>query len=139
MESTRATADGVFPSTCWECSVCCGSLVTVADGRVTKVAPNAGHPHSKGAFCVKGIRRATGLNIVGGEDIANARTILIVGRNSYAADPVQWAALKQAKERGARIVVIDPKRIPACDLADLWLRPRPGADAAIALAMMQVM
>src|ERR1044071_10375480 len=31
--------------------------------------------------------RATGLNIVGGEDVANARTILIVGRNSYAADP----------------------------------------------------
>ena len=83
--------------------------------------------------------RATGLNIGGGEDVANARTILIVGRNSYAADPVQWAAIKQAKERGARIVVVDPKRIPACDLADLWLRPRPGADAAVALAMMQVM
>jgi len=228
--------DGVFPSTCWECSVCCGSLVTVADGHVTNVAPNPQHPHSKGAFCVKGIRgapgltygpsritqprrrcgprgsgqwqeiswdealdemanrlaevrqqygplaitgavsgaffsrglvvallmrslgspnwminqdlcggcravsaRATGLNIGGGEDVANARTILIVGRNSYAADPVQWAAIKQAKERGARIVVVDPKRIPACDLADLWLRPRPGADAAVALAMMQVM
>ena len=28
--------------------------------------------------------------------------------------------------------VIDPKRIPACDLADVWLRPRPGTDAAIA-------
>src|SRR5215472_8274574 len=228
--------DGVFPSTCWECSVCCGSLVAIADGRVTNVAPNPQHPHSKGAFCVKGIRgapgltygpsritqprrrsgprgsgqwqeiswdealdemadrlaavreehgplaiagavsgaffsrglivallmrslgspnwminqdlcggcravsaRATGLNIVGGDDVANARTILIIGRNSYAADPVQRAALKQAKERGARIIVIDPKRIPACDLADLWLRPRPGTDAAIALAMMQVM
>jgi anaerobic selenocysteine-containing dehydrogenase len=232
----NSNIDGTFPSTCWECSVCCGSLVTVADGRVTNVAPNPQHPHSKGAFCVKGIRgapgityapsrvthprrrsgprgsgqwqeiswdealdemadrlaavreqhgplaiaggvsgaffsrglivallmrslgspnwminqdlcggcravsaRATGLNIVGGEDVANARTILIVGRNSYAADPVQWTAIKQAKERGARIVVIDPKRIPACDLADLWLRPRPGTDAAIALAMMQVM
>src|SRR5262249_11777787 len=83
--------------------------------------------------------RTPGLNMVCGEDIANARSILIVGRNSYAADPVQWAAIKQSKEHGARIVVIDPKRIPACDLADLWLRPRPGTDAAIALAMMQVM
>ena len=53
--------DGVFPSTCWECSVCCGSLVTVADGHVTNVAPNPQHPHSKGAFCVKGIRGAPGL------------------------------------------------------------------------------
>ncbi|HEV2955856.1 MAG TPA: hypothetical protein VGX95_07045, partial [Xanthobacteraceae bacterium] len=61
MQSTPATADGVFPSTCWECSVCCGSLVTVADGRVTNVAPNPQHPHSKGAFCVKGIRGAPGI------------------------------------------------------------------------------
>src|ERR1043166_2674655 len=61
MESSRATADGIFPSTCWECSVCCGSLLTVESGRVTKVAPNPQHPYSKGAFCIKGIRGATGI------------------------------------------------------------------------------
>src|SRR5690242_4561766 len=53
--------DGTFPSTCWECSVCCGSLVTVENGRITKVAPNPQHPVSKGAFCIKGIRGATGI------------------------------------------------------------------------------
>ena len=43
-----------LPSTCWECSTTCGSLLTVSDGRVTKVGPNPEHPVSKGAFCAKG-------------------------------------------------------------------------------------
>src|SRR3712207_2136947 len=49
-----------FPSTCWECSAWCGSLVTVTDGRVTEVMPNREHPYSKGAFCIKGMRGAPG-------------------------------------------------------------------------------
>ena len=48
--------DGTYPSTCWECSTRCGSLVTLENGHVTKVGPNKDHPGSKGAFCVKGIR-----------------------------------------------------------------------------------
>jgi thiosulfate reductase / polysulfide reductase chain A len=83
--------------------------------------------------------RSTGLDITRGEDIDNARCALVVGRNSYDADPIEWIALKNLKKRGGQIVVIDPKRIPAVGLADLWLRPRPGTDAAIALAMIHVM
>ena len=52
-----ATAHRVVPSTCWECSAYCGSLVTVdAAGKAVKVAPNPASPVSRGAFCVKGIR-----------------------------------------------------------------------------------
>ncbi|MGE0743884.1 MAG: molybdopterin-dependent oxidoreductase [Rhodospirillales bacterium] len=82
--------------------------------------------------------RITGLNMIGGEDIDAARCALVVGRNPSAADPVQWMALKRAKKRGAKIVVIDPARTPAADIADLWLRPRLGSDAALALAMIDV-
>ncbi len=83
--------------------------------------------------------RATGLDITRGEDVDNARCALVVGRNSYDADPIEWIALKNLKKRGGRIVVIDPKRIPTVGLADLWLRPKPGTDAAIGLAMIHVM
>ena len=48
----------VVPSTCWECGAICGSLLTVRDGKVLKIAPNPAHPSSRGAFCVKGIRAA---------------------------------------------------------------------------------
>ena len=35
-------------------------------------------------------------------------------------------------------MVIDPKRIPLADRADMYLRIRPGTDGALALAMMNV-
>lgn len=79
--------------------------------------------------------KITGLDIQRGEDIERTRCALIVGRNSAIADPVEWAALKAAKKRGARLVVIDPKRTPAAGIADLWLQNRVGSDAAIAVAM----
>lgn len=231
----QTAADGTYTTTCWECSAYCGALATVKDGRVVEYGPNPENPHSKGAFCIKGIRGApgltynpnrllyphrrvgargegrwqriswdealdemadrfaevrrkygpeaivgatsgaafsrsvilalmlrsigtpnwminqdlcggcravsskiTGLNIQRGEDIEHTHCALIVGRNSQIADPIEWAALKAAKKRGAKIIVIDPKRIPAADMADIWLQPRVGTDAAIALAMINV-
>jgi thiosulfate reductase / polysulfide reductase chain A len=83
--------------------------------------------------------RATGLDITRGEDIDHARCALVVGRNSYEADPIEWTALKNLKGRGGKIVAIDPKRTPTVNMADLWLRPRPGSDAAIGLGMINVM
>jgi len=83
--------------------------------------------------------RVTGLDIVRGEDIEHANCALVVGRNSYAANPVEWMALKNLKKRGGRVIVLDPKRTPAVEIADLWLRPRPGTDAAIGLAMMHAL
>jgi anaerobic selenocysteine-containing dehydrogenase len=52
-QSTDDSSKAVYPSTCWECSVCCGSLLTVENQRVTEIAPNPEHPHSQGAFCIK--------------------------------------------------------------------------------------
>ena len=57
-EATGDFEPSVVPSTCWECGAICGSLLTVRDGKVLKIGPNASHPASKGAFCVKGIRAA---------------------------------------------------------------------------------
>jgi thiosulfate reductase/polysulfide reductase chain A len=83
--------------------------------------------------------KVTGLGTTNGDDVGNAATILVVGRNPVAADPVQWQEIKRARQRGAKLVVIDPFRTPAAERADLWLAPRPGTDAAIALGMIQVL
>ncbi len=236
MNGLARGTDGTYPTTCWECSTCCGALATVRDGRVTDFVPNRSHPYSRGAFCIKGMRgapgvtyagsrllhpmrrtgargegkwariswdealdemaerlarvrqtygpeaivgatsgayfsrsvilaltlrsigspnwminqdlcggcravsaRVTGLDITRGEDIDNARCALVVGRNPSMADPVEWAALKSARKRGARIIVVDPKRTPVAQMADLWLAPRVGTDAALALAMTHVL
>ncbi|WP_149541389.1 molybdopterin-containing oxidoreductase family protein [Siccirubricoccus phaeus] len=83
--------------------------------------------------------RMTGLNIGRGEEIEAANCTLMVGRNPHAADPIQWAELKRAKARGAKLVVLDPFRTPAAEMADVWLRPLPGTDGAIGLAMLHAM
>ena len=41
-------------------------------------------------------------------------------------------------ERGAKLIVINPRRIEMCDFAELWLRPRPGTDVALLNAMAKV-
>ena len=81
----------------------------------------------------------TGLAMTGGEDVPHAKTLLLVGANPNAANPIQWQRIKRAKARGARAIVLDPLATPATALADLWLRPRPGTDAAIGLAMLHVL
>src|SRR3989442_688684 len=40
--------------------------------------------------------------------------------------------------RGARLIVVNPKRVDLCDQADLWLQPRPGTDVALFNAMARV-
>lgn len=46
---------------------------------------------------------------------------------------------KARKERGAKLVVIDPYRTPTAEKADLHLKIRPGTDAALACAVMNVL
>ena len=81
--------------------------------------------------------KITGLTISNGEDIDNTNCALVVGRNPIASDPAQWLALKRAQRKGAKIVVIDPARTRVARLADLWLQPKPGTDAAIGLGMIR--
>jgi formate dehydrogenase major subunit len=69
------------------------------------------------------------------EDIELARTILVCGANATEAHPVVGARIRQAARRGARLVVIDPRRIELADDADLHLRPRPGTNVPLLTAM----
>lgn len=48
-------ADRIVATTCKECSVRCGALVHVRDEKVVKITGNPDHPHSRGAFCIKGV------------------------------------------------------------------------------------
>ena len=48
-------ASRIMASTCRECYLGCGSLIHLQDGEVTKIAGNPNNPHSRGAFCIKGM------------------------------------------------------------------------------------
>ncbi|HWJ02478.1 MAG TPA: molybdopterin-dependent oxidoreductase, partial [Verrucomicrobiae bacterium] len=68
-------------------------------------------------------------------DLVNARTIILWGRDPVVTNLHLLPFLKEAKEQGARIVVINPVRVKSADLADTYLSPRPGTDGALALGM----
>jgi anaerobic selenocysteine-containing dehydrogenase len=63
---------------------------------------------------------------------------ILWGHNPEESDFPLHLAIEENLKRGARLVVIDPKRIPLADRAFMYIRIRPGTDGALALAMMNV-
>jgi len=63
---------------------------------------------------------------------------ILWGHNPDESDFPLRLAIEQNLKKGARIVVIDPKKIPLADHAEMFLRIRPGTDGAMALAMVNV-
>ncbi len=69
---------------------------------------------------------------------ADSRLILLWGHNPAETNVHQWRLILDAQERGAAVVVIDPRSTDTTDAADLHLRPHPGTDAALALGLARV-
>lgn len=73
-------------------------------------------------------------------DFENSRMIVLVGRNPAAGlDLGQLRNMAKGRDKGARIVVIDPRFSEAASLAHEWMRIRPGTDLALILAVAHVM
>lgn len=72
------------------------------------------------------------------EDIADSRFIVLWGGNPVVTNPHGWFFIEDARAAGAQVVVIDPLVSETALRADWHLRPRPGTDPALALAMMHV-
>jgi formate dehydrogenase alpha subunit len=64
---------------------------------------------------------------------------LIIGSNTSEAHPlVASRIMKATEERGAKLVVIDPRETQMARMADLYLRFRPGTDVAMINGLMNV-
>ena len=72
-------------------------------------------------------------------DLERAGCILYWGYNPSVARLVHATATVKARQRGAKLVTIDPRRAGLAAEADHWLRVRPGTDAALALAITGVL
>ncbi len=121
-------------------------------GSMGQIQYYAGHPlfHALGAsrldrsICVNTAYagwRAT-LGVVTGNDSAQmvgADLVVLWGVNAAYSTINVMTLVKQARVRGAHVVVIDPYRTPTAEQADEHLMVRPGTDAALALAVMNVL
>jgi assimilatory nitrate reductase catalytic subunit len=86
------------------------------------------------ASSVAGHRRAFGADTVPGcyEDLDEADLLVLVGSNAAWCHPVLFQRMIANKQRrGARIVVIDPRRTDTAGDADLFLGLKPGTDTAL--------
>jgi formate dehydrogenase alpha subunit len=72
------------------------------------------------------------------QDYEEAGCLMVVGADASANHPVIAIRFRSAVARGARLIVVNPKRVELCDQADLWIRQRPGTDVALFNAMARV-
>ena len=71
-------------------------------------------------------------------DILKTRVILVWGYNPAETHPLLMRYVLKAKDLGAKLIVVDPRRTRTARFADIHLQIRPGTDIALANAMMNV-
>jgi assimilatory nitrate reductase catalytic subunit len=87
------------------------------------------------ASAVAGHKRAFGEDLVPGcyEDLELADLIILVGSNTAWCHPILFRRIEREKQRRSslKLVVIDPRRTPTAEMADLHLPIRPGTDVTL--------
>ncbi len=99
------------------------------NGRLCMVSAGSGN---KKAF---GIDRAAN----SWDDIVFAEVILLVGTNVAECSPITVDYIWRARDRGAKLIVIDPRVTPIARTCDLHLPVRPGTDSALLLGILRVL
>ena len=72
-------------------------------------------------------------------DLDHTRCMLLWGINPTATSPAQAVRVNRALNRGAKLIVIDPRKTTLAGKADSWLRVCPGKDGELAMAMIHVL
>ena len=71
-------------------------------------------------------------------EIGDAACILAIGTNTTSQHPVVALEIRRAVQKGGKLIVIDPRHIELCDIADIWLQNRPGTNVPLMMGMMKV-
>jgi anaerobic selenocysteine-containing dehydrogenase len=72
-------------------------------------------------------------------DIDNTGVLVLWGYNPSFTRLSHATAIVAARQRGMRLIVVDPRHVGFANKADLWLQVRPGSDGALALGIANVM
>jgi formate dehydrogenase alpha subunit len=71
-------------------------------------------------------------------EIENSKCIFIIGSNTSEAHPLIGSRILNARERGAKLIVADPRRIQLSFYADIFVRHQLGTDVALINGIMNV-
>src|SRR5579884_2843852 len=113
-------------------------------GKFARVALGTRHCDYNGRLCMSsatganelslGIDRAS--NPV--SDLLHADVIFVIGANVGECFPIVTWYLWKARDRGAKLIVADPRQTPIARTADIFLPLRSGTDSALLNAMLYV-
>jgi anaerobic selenocysteine-containing dehydrogenase len=101
-----------------------GSPNAIGNGSVCFVAREMAHTYTYGTITIPQLK--------------DSKCIIIWGKNDRNTAPIMAEAIIYAKEKGAKLIVIDPVKTFFADMADIWLRVKPAHDGALAMAIMKV-
>jgi formate dehydrogenase alpha subunit len=71
-------------------------------------------------------------------EIEGAKCIFIIGSNTTEAHPLIGSRILKAKEKGAELIVADPRKIHLASYADIYVRHHLGTDVALINGIMNV-
>lgn len=71
-------------------------------------------------------------------EILGAELLFLIGTNTTEAHPVIGYKMKQAKQAGAKLIVVDPRRTELAEEADYWLQIKPGTDIPLLNSIMHI-
>lgn len=71
-------------------------------------------------------------------DTTKTDLFMMIGSNPDTSHPTIGLRIHQALDRGAKMIVIDPRKTAFAERADLWLRIQPGTDVALLNSMVHV-
>ncbi|SCG55174.1 molybdopterin oxidoreductase family protein [Micromonospora coxensis] len=114
-------------------------------GKFARVALRTRHIDYNGRWCMSSAA-AAGIRAFGVDrglpfplaDLARADTLLLVGANPAETMPPLLRHLTDQRQRGGRLIVVDPRVTATARQADLHLQPLPGTDLAVANALLHI-
>lgn len=115
-------------------------------GKLARVALGTSQVDYNGRWCMSSAASAgnQALGIDRGlpfplADVERADVVVLVGSNLAETMPPAARHLDRLRERGGRVVVVDPRRTPTAERADLVLQPVPGTDLPLALGVLHLL
>ncbi|MGH7926757.1 MAG: molybdopterin-dependent oxidoreductase, partial [Candidatus Binatia bacterium] len=121
-----------------------GSAAIDFDGWIQRLANAFGSPNLLTSNHICTWNRRVGSKYTYGvgmptPDFDHTNCMLLWGINPQATSPAQARRISRARSRGAKLIVIDPRKTTLAEKADHWLRVKPGSDGELAMAMIHTL
>jgi assimilatory nitrate reductase catalytic subunit len=113
-------------------------------GKFARVALQTSNLDYNGRLCMvsagAGNKKAFGMDRAANywDDIVLADVILVTGTNIAECFPITTDYIWRARDRGAKLIYIDPRVVPLARTADLYIPIKPGGDSALMNCILHV-